>query len=144
MAADAFNVIGVREFRTGIFRNTLTSFAERESMRPYVKVAALAGATLTVALLPVTAAQAAPAPASGSDPIITCESGYHGWMRRAGKDAICLKPGTRTWDVKVFECAGDLTVHFKNGEKAYCGGNMKIGLDLAVQSTVVKTVVGNR
>lgn len=116
-------------------------------MRPYLKVAAVTGAALVAGLLPAGAASAAPAPAAGtaaSDPIITCESGYHGWMRRAGKDAICLWPGERTWDIRVFECAGDLTLYFKNGKHAYCGGSMKFGIDIAETSNVVKTKVGNR
>jgi hypothetical protein len=116
-------------------------------MRPYLKVAAVTGAALVAGLLPAGAASAAPAPSAGavaSDPIITCESGYHGWMRRAGKDAICLWPGERTWDIRVFECAGDLTLYFKNGKHAYCGGSMKFGIDIAETSDVVKTKVGNR
>ncbi|MFJ1760577.1 hypothetical protein ACIOD2_09695 [Amycolatopsis sp. NPDC088138] len=116
-------------------------------MRPYLKVAAVTGAALVAGLLPAGAASAAPAPASraiASDPIITCDSGYHGWMRRAGKDAICLWPGERTWDIRVFECAGDLTLYFKDGKHAYCGGSMKFGIDIAETSNVVKTKVGNR
>jgi hypothetical protein len=115
-------------------------------MRPYLKVAAVTGAALVAGLLPagVASASASVAGTVASDPIITCESGYHGWMRRAGKDAICLKPGTRTWDIRVFECAGDLTLYFKNGKHTYCGGSMKFGIDIAETSTVVKTKVGNR
>ncbi|GAB3133928.1 hypothetical protein [Amycolatopsis sp. NPDC004378] len=115
-------------------------------MRPYLKASAVIGTALVAGLLPAgTASASAPATATvASDPIITCESGYHGWMRRAGKDAICLWPGERTWDVRVFECAGDLTLYFKNGRHVYCGGSMTIGLDIAETSDVVKTKVGNR
>lgn len=114
-------------------------------MRPYLKAAAVTGAALVAGLLPGgTASASAPAPATvASDPIISCESGYHGWMRRAGKDAICLWPGERTWDIRVFECAGDLTLYFENGKTAYCGGSMKFGIDIAETSNVVKTKVGN-
>jgi hypothetical protein len=109
------------------------------------------GAGLVTALQPLSAASAQPvhaAPAASSataeGPITTCEAGYHGWIRRAGKDAICLKPGTHTWDVKVFECAGDLTLFFKNGKQVYCGGSMTAPIDLAVDSNVLKTEVGWR
>jgi hypothetical protein len=114
-------------------------------MRAYLKVAAVTGAALVVGLLPAGTASAAPAPTGtvASGPIISCESGYHGWMRRAGKDSICLKPGTRTWDMRVFECAGDLTLYFKNGNHVYCGGSMKYGIDIAETADVVKTKVGN-
>jgi hypothetical protein len=92
------------------------------------------------ALLPLSAASAQPvqaapvAPsATAGGPIPPCEAGYHGWIRRAGKDAICLKPGTHTWDVKVFVCAGDLTLFFKNGKQVYCGGSMTAPIDVAVE-----------
>ncbi|WP_370968567.1 hypothetical protein [Amycolatopsis sp. cg9] len=116
-------------------------------MRPNLKVAAVIGTALAAGLLSAgpASASARNTPATvASDPITTCESGYHGWMRRAGKDAICLWPGERTWDIRVFECAGDLTLYFENGKHAYCGGSMKFGIDIAETSNVVKTKVGNR
>jgi hypothetical protein len=39
---------------------------------------------------------------------------------------------------------GDLTLSFKNGKHACCGGSTKFGIDIAETSTVDKPKVGNR
>ncbi|PRX48977.1 hypothetical protein B0I33_1039 [Prauserella shujinwangii] len=109
-------------------------------MRALRKAVTLAGVALTLAVVPVTAAGAEPVAApSGaeSDIIKTCGKGYVGYLRRFGKDALCLKPGTRTWNgFKAFECQGKVTVYFKEGQKIHCGG----GVNFPHYGGVVKTV----
>ncbi|GAA3814672.1 MULTISPECIES: hypothetical protein [Amycolatopsis] len=96
----------------------------------------IAAVAATAAALPVPAS-ATPAPVTGSDIITTCGQGYSGYIRRFGKDALCLQPGTRTWaGFKAFECKGAITVYFKNGTKLECGG----GIDFPDNGGIVKTV----
>ncbi|OXM73697.1 MULTISPECIES: hypothetical protein [Amycolatopsis] len=100
----------------------------------------LAAIATTAAALPATAS-ATPAPTSAvvadQDIITTCGPGYSGYIRRPGKDALCLQPGTRTWTgFQAFECKGNITVYFKNGKHVECGG----GIDFEYNGGVVKTV----
>ncbi|MFC4004198.1 hypothetical protein ACFS2C_20400 [Prauserella oleivorans] len=111
------------------------------ALRKAVVIAGLAG---VAAVLPVAGASAEPAAgpaqvtAMPADVITTCGKGFSGYMRRAGKDALCLKPGTRTWTgFKAFECRGKLTLHFKDGTRINCGGT---GVNFPDHGGVVKTV----
>lgn len=119
-------------------------------MRSITRAATIAGLTLATAVLPFTATaattaaqsqQAVTAPAGQvavADIIKTCGKGYSGYIRRPGKDALCLRPGTRTWGgFKAFECRGKLTVYFKEGQKVECGG---YGVNFPDYGGVVKTV----
>ncbi|PXY32361.1 hypothetical protein [Prauserella muralis] len=110
-------------------------------MRTLSRAVLLAAVAATTAVLPATAATAAPAGPSGTsgDPEIikTCGKGYSGYIRRFGKDALCLQPGTRTWSgFKAFECKGNITVYFKEGQRVECGG----GVNFPYYGGVVKTV----
>ncbi|MEU6643774.1 hypothetical protein ABZ863_14645 [Saccharomonospora sp. NPDC046836] len=110
-------------------------------MRTLRKAVLIAGIAATAAVLPVTAATAepvaAPVAAASSDIIKTCGNGYSGYIRRAGKDALCLQRGTRTWGgFKAFECKGNITVYFKGGQRVECGG----GVNFPYYGGVVKTV----
>lgn len=103
----------------------------------------LTAVAATAVALPATAsatpgpAAAPAAPVTASDIITTCGQGYSGYIRRFGKDALCLKPGTRTWTgFTAFECKGAITVHFKNGTKLDCGS----GVDFPDNGGIVKTV----
>lgn len=60
-----------------------------------------------------------------------------GYFKRANKDAICLRPGTRTWSgMAIYECAGKVVVHLEGSGKQNCG----LGLNFKKGSKVVKTV----
>ncbi|AXB45107.1 hypothetical protein [Amycolatopsis albispora] len=94
-------------------------------MRAFATAAAVFGIVVTGLSLPAQAAeQGATAAQAPSDVIRTCGDGYAGYIRRFGKDALCLKPGTRTWGgFEAFECGGKVTVYFKDGSKIGCPTN---------------------
>lgn len=117
-------------------------------MRSITRAATVAGLTFATVVLPFTATaataqqqQAMAAPAAEvavSDIIKTCGKGYSGYIRRFGKDALCLRPGTRTWGgFKAFECVGSITVYFKEGQKIECAPT---GVNFPYYGGVVKTV----
>ena len=107
-------------------------------MRAFAKAAAVIGIAATALSVPVAASaaeQGATAAQAPNDVIRTCGDGYAGYIRRFGKDALCLKPGTRTWGgFEAFECGGKVTVYFKDGSKIGCPTNFP------AHGGVVKTV----
>lgn len=112
-------------------------------MRSLTRVPTFAGVALTIAAAPaVTAtAETTALPATGQSNIDkTCGEGYAGYLRRPGKDALCLRAGTRTWSgFRAFECRGNLIVYFEDGEKVVC--NPQFGVNFGFHGGVVKTVV---
>ncbi|SFP36826.1 hypothetical protein SAMN05421810_102379 [Amycolatopsis arida] len=110
-------------------------------MRTFAKIVVTAGVALAAGVLPVTAASAQPQAAAAPVDLVTKHCGkntnYVGYIRRPGKDALCLRPGTRTWGgFEIFECAGKVTVYFKDGTKFYCGA----GVNFPKYGGLVKTV----
>lgn len=104
-------------------------------MRKFTQTMLIAGIAVFGLPVAATAAPASAAPVAAADVITTCGAGYVGYLRRFGKDAICLKPGTRTWGgFEAFECGGKVTVYFKNGKHVGCPSNFP------AHGGVVKTV----
>lgn len=103
----------------------------------------LTAAALAIGVMPAGTANAGQATAVAADRGELVEKNCRhdqmavGYFKRARKDAICLRPGTRTWSgMTIYECAGKVVVHLEGSGKQNCG----IGLNFKKGVKVVKTV----